>query len=213
MGKNFIFDLDGVILDTEVQWKIMWFDFLNNNGWPFTEEDYQRFPGGNWPIFYQELTKIFPNFYGSLEEMLVAYRAYFKDYKIDYVGLAFPHVKDLVVALKERGYRLVIASSSNYEHIKNVTEALEITEYFEFFVSGYDFQQSKPHPQIYLYTASRLQVQSDDCWVLEDSTYGIMSAKSAGMKVIGRRDERFGYDQSSADYLIDDLLEVLEIIE
>ncbi len=213
MTKDFIFDLDGVILDTEVQWKTMWFDFLNNNGFPFTEADYQRFPGGNWPIFYQELSKLYPGFYRSIDEMRAAYREYFKDYKIDYVALAFPHVKDLVCALKQRGYRLVIASSSNYQHIENVTSALAIKEYFAFFVSGYDFKQSKPHPEIYLYTATRLNSRPEDCWVLEDSTYGIMSAKAANMRVIARRDERFGYDQSSADYFVDDLLEVLEIVD
>ena len=58
----------------------------------------------------------------------------------------------------------------------------------------------------------RLKVEPSKCLVVEDSTYGIMAAKAAGAIVIGKKDERFGYDQSGADYLIKHLTEIVEII-
>ena len=208
-----MFDLDGVIVDTEVQWKKMWLDFLNAKNFPFTEADYGNFPGGNWHIFYRELSNMFPNFYGSYQEMIDNYFEYFADYKIDYHALAMPYLKEVLVELKRRDYVIVIASSSGYKHINEVLEELAITKYFDFVVSGYDFKESKPHPEIYLFTAEKLQEKPENCYVVEDSTYGIQSAVAAGMKVIGLKDERFGYDQSLADYLIDDLKGILEVVE
>lgn len=213
MEKIFIFDLDGVIVDTEGKWLEMWLDFLNNHGFPFTEADYARFPGGNWKIFYAELVKMYPNFYSSMEAMLEVYHEYFRDYKIDFTKIVFPHVQDLIIALHQRGYTLVIASSSPYQHIYEVCEMLDIKQYFSLFVSGYDFTESKPNPEIYNFIAKKLNVVPEECWVLEDSTYGIQAAKAANMRVIGRFDDRYGYDQSPSDYLVHDVIEVLEIVD
>ena len=68
-------------------------------------------------------------------------------------------------------------------------------------------------PEIYQYTMKKMKADPKKCLVVEDSTYGITAAKAAGAIVIGREDERFGYDQSGADYLIKRLTEIIKIIE
>ncbi|MCI8558606.1 MAG: HAD family phosphatase [Lachnospiraceae bacterium] len=68
-------------------------------------------------------------------------------------------------------------------------------------------------PEIYQYTMKKMKADPKKCLVVEDSTYGITAAKAAGAIVIGREDERFGYDQSGADYLIKRLTEIVKIIE
>jgi beta-phosphoglucomutase-like phosphatase (HAD superfamily) len=70
------------------------------------------------------------------------------------------------------------------------------------------FKQSKPHPEIYEHTVEMLGTTAGHCVAVEDSTYGIQSAVAAGLRVIAVRDERFGYDQTPADRLIDDLREL-----
>lgn len=213
MNKKIVFDLDGVIVDTEGQWRKMWMDFLNSHGYVFTEDDYVGFAGGNWPIYFKLLSNKYPEFYPDCDTMMKDYYAHFKDYKIDFTKLAMPYVREVVIELKKRGYTIAIASSSPSRHIHEVLEMLEISSCFDFYVSGYDFKKSKPDPEIYLFTADKLKEKPQDLWVVEDSTYGIAAAVAAGMKVIALKDERFDYDQSKADYLVDDLRGILEVVE
>ena len=80
-------------------------------------------------------------------------------------------------------------------------------------MSGKQFRESKPDPEIYLYTLSRLGLPKEDCLVVEDSVYGIQAAKAAGLKVVAVRDQRFSFDQSAADRLIDRVADLKEIFE
>jgi beta-phosphoglucomutase-like phosphatase (HAD superfamily) len=80
-------------------------------------------------------------------------------------------------------------------------------------VTGRDFKESKPNPEIYLYTAKQLGVSSDECVVLEDSTIGITAAKRAGMYTLAHRDLRFNFDQTLADHIFDDFLEAYVYIQ
>ena len=80
-------------------------------------------------------------------------------------------------------------------------------------VSGAEFKNSKPDPEIYRYTIKKLHATASECLVVEDSIYGIIAAKQAGAVVTAKKDERFGQDQSGADYMVDDLLQIEGIIE
>ena len=80
-------------------------------------------------------------------------------------------------------------------------------------MSGKQFRESKPDPEIYLYTLSRLGLPAEDCLVVEDSVYGIQAAKAAGLTVAAVRDQRFSFDQSAADYLIDRTADLENILE
>ena len=80
-------------------------------------------------------------------------------------------------------------------------------------MSGEMFKESKPDPEIYLYTLSKLGLAAEDCIVVEDSTYGICAAKAAGLKVAARRDTRFPFDQSGADYLLEETCRLKELVQ
>ena len=83
---------------------------------------------------------------------------------------------------------------------------------FDLIVSGKQFKQSKPNPEIYHYTANILGVREDECFVVEDSTVGIEAAYRAGMSIAGLKDDRFEFDQSKADYHIDHISDILKYL-
>lgn len=90
---------------------------------------------------------------------------------------------------------------------------LAILPLFEVIASGNDFRESKPNPEIYLHVAAELHAKPQQCTVIEDSTYGIQAAIRAGMRVLAKRDQRYGFDQSPAHALFDDLAEIPALLE
>lgn len=83
---------------------------------------------------------------------------------------------------------------------------------FDLIVSGKQFRQSKPNPEIYHYTAKTLGASEDECFVIEDSTVGIQAARRAGMTIAALLDDRFGFDQEAADFHIEKILQVLSLL-
>lgn len=132
--------------------------------------------------------------------------------KRDHRALLFPNLVELLQTLRGYGLKLAVASSARMEGILEVVEACEIADYFDVLLSGRDLQESKPNPEIYLLTLKKLGVEASEAYVIEDSPNGITAAKRAGITTIARRETRFPLDQSQADYFVDDLLEVLDII-
>ena len=109
--------------------------------------------------------------------------------------------------------KVACASSSSPEYIERALTECGIKEYFDLQVSGYDFEKSKPNPDIYLFCRDKFGLTSEECLVIEDSPYGIQAALSAGMPVLARRDTQFSMDQSKATKIIDSLNEVRDYIE
>lgn len=99
--------------------------------------------------------------------------------------IVVPYIIDLMKSLHTHGMKLLIASSSVSNSIKEVMESLHIKEYFNGYISGMQVANPKPSPDIFLAAAKQLQVTSDECIVIEDSTNGVNAAASAGMACIG----------------------------
>ena len=76
-------------------------------------------------------------------------------------------------------------------------------------VSGEMFRESKPNPEIYKFTLKKLGLEARECVAIEDSTYGIQAAKGAGITTFAKKDNRFHYNQSIADVVIDDLSQII----
>ena len=126
--------------------------------------------------------------------------------------VTYPYIRYILKKLKP-DYKLAIASSSSKELISKCLKECSIDSYFDLVVTGRDFKESKPNPEIYLYTAKQLGVSSDECVVLEDSTIGITAAKRAGMYTLAHRDLRFNIDQTLADHIFEDFLEAYDYIQ
>lgn len=211
MIKAVIFDMDGVIIDSEPVYYKRMMEFLESREHLFDDRELKKVVGSSskdtlrmiGEIIRQEIIE---------EEFTKEYEDFFQDRPIDYKEILYPEIRLLLRDLRAKGYRLALASSSSPDNISHVLNECELEEYFTVVLSGHDFKDSKPHPEIYLETAKQLNVKPEECMALEDSSYGIESAKSAGMTVVAREDDRFGFDQSKADYIFTDLRNIKNIL-
>ncbi len=120
---------------------------------------------------------------------------------------------ELVSGLKKSGFRLAIASSANDKKVQMELRELGIEGLFEKVVTGSDVSKGKPDPEIFLKAAKELGVKPENCAVVEDSSPGVQAAKDAGMFTIGFKSPNSpGQDLSVADIVINDLRLVIGII-
>ena len=131
---------------------------------------------------------------------------------LDYTATFRPQTAVLLPELKNHGLKLAVASSSGRELVCQVLEQTKIRQWFDVVVSGDQFQESKPNPEIYHYTASALGIPEKECLAVEDSTVGILAARNAGIPVAALIDERFSFEQWRADYQIQDLGNLLDLV-
>jgi HAD superfamily hydrolase (TIGR01509 family) len=130
----------------------------------------------------------------------------------------FPATQQVLEELRQMNppVRLGLATSSVGASARPFLDRHELTPYFEVIVTGEEVERGKPHPDIYLLAAEKLDVASDACLVIEDSLSGIAAAKAANMRVAAIPDTRFvdprQYERD-ADYLLDGLSEIPRLIQ
>jgi beta-phosphoglucomutase len=179
----FIFDMDGVIIDNH-QWHFeAWFEFGRRNGLNISQEEFSRYFGSTNhlvlkslfgdTISEQEITSM-----GNEKEAIYRelYRPFIKP--VDGLPLFLQNASD-------RGIPMALATSAPFENVKFTLEATGLERYFKVITDSSMVSRGKPDPQVYQVTAAKLGVQTSECIVFEDSVPGILSAKSAGMRVIG----------------------------
>lgn len=212
MIKAVIFDMDGVLVDSEPVYQEATINVLNSLNIKATKDDLLKLAGGSslhFNKFIQDVSK------GSIscEDFNKICDQYYLDNPVKYKEIMFPHVRETLDYLKDKGYILALASSSKEYEIENVLKRCDLKDYFKLIVSGEVFKESKPNPEIYLTCIKKLNLEAKECVAIEDSEYGIEAAKKAGLICIAKRDDRFNYDQSKADYFIDDHDEIKDILE
>lgn len=212
MIKAVIFDMDGVLVDSEPVYQEATINVLDSLNIKATQEDLLKLAGGSslhFNKFIQDVSK------GSIscEDFNKVCDQYYLDNPVKYEKIMFPHVRETLDYLKDKGYILALASSSKEYEIENVLKRCDLKDYFKLIISGEVFKESKPNPEIYLTCIKRLNLEAKECVAIEDSEYGIEAAKKAGLICIAKRDDRFNYDQSKADYFIDDHDEIKDILE
>lgn len=210
MTKAVIFDMDGVIIDSEPIYIQHDLEFARKRNPQVRLEDLFGMVGATKQDAWEVMEKAIHNGQ-SWQELRDEYRKHDVFQDVDYRAIFRPSVRGLLNRLKALGYRLALASSTHMELILRVLDENEIREFFEVVVSGEQFTKSKPHPEIYLHTARALKVEPEECLVLEDSTIGITAASRAGMKVAALIDDRFGFDRSLADFQVEKPEDILSL--
>ena len=178
--KSVIFDMDGVIVDSEYDHAIADIEALKRYGVMVDMDYVYRFVGTT--ITHMADTIIKENHMSvSREELIAAFEE--EKEKITATSGYRPveGTVELIHTLKERGHKLAIASSSTPVEIKKVTDFFHISDCFDEVVSGSYVKNPKPAPDIFLAGAKTLGVQPQECLVLEDSRQGIVAAFAAGM--------------------------------
>jgi len=209
MIKTVIFDMDGVIVDTEPVHHYAYNQHFEQLNIEVTPEMYASFTGNSTKNIFERL-KIQFNLAEEVNALVETKRNLFNDafdskkdlYLLDGVG-------DLIKDLYDNGMQLVLASSSATVTINRVFNRFGLHKYFTHIVSGEDFPKSKPHPAIFLRAAELANTPVENCIVIEDSTNGIMAAKAAGIYCIGYDSFHSKLqDYSLADVVITDFREL-----
>lgn len=208
MIKGIIFDMDGVIVDSEWQYQKRREAFMQQLGYSLEGIELQRFIGESFRSLW---TEVAPRVDISLEELEEKYESYKKSHPLDYQQALFKEVKPLIETLKKEGYRLALASSSTKADIERCLTETGLFPYFDVVLSGRDFPQTKPDPAVYEAAVQQLNLPKQALVVLEDSAVGIAAAKAAQLKVVAFQNPRYSLDQSQADAIITSHMDLLAI--
>ena len=209
MIKTVIFDMDGVIVDTEPVHHYAYNQHFEQLNIEVTPEMYASFTGNSTKNIFERL-KIQFNLDEDVATLVETKRNLFNDAFDNKEDLyLLDGVEDLIKDLYDNGMQLVLASSSATVTINRVFNRFALHKYFTHIVSGEDFPKSKPHPAIFLKAAELANTPVENCIVIEDSTNGIMAAKAAGIYCIGYDSFHSKLqDYSLADVVITDFREL-----
>lgn len=205
----FIFDMDGIIIDSEPVHSRAKMDTFAHFGIPFDEKDLVHYMGMNSHDGFQKILHDKGRTDISLQAMI--------DYKHSrYMEvLAKGDIKpiagtvDLIKRLHATGMPLALATSSWRPAMEIVLKRFDIAQYFSSVIAGDEVKTSKPDPTIYLLSAQKLGVAPADCAVLEDTKAGIQAAKSAGMYCIAYHNPNSGnQDLSQADWIVEQISDI-----
>ena len=178
-----IFDMDGVIIDSEPFWRQSMIEIFGHVGVHLTDEMCASTAGLRIDEVVEHWYKIYPWKQKAnqeiVEDIIDAVR-----FKITTKGAALPGLYELITLLKNNNIRIALASSSAKLLIEAVLSRLELRSAFEVIVSGEEVEYGKPHPIIFLEAAKRMRITPQECCVIEDSLNGIMAAKAARMYCI-----------------------------
>lgn len=212
--KAVIFDMDGVIVDTEAYYQREQRRFVNEMGLNVSDREILDLVGQSHQTFQRVLADWWSR--AGRELTLDAAEQTYRDWEAlhpcDYKAILNPGVADTIDELRSRGVRVALASSSPMDSILAVLEACNLSDKFELIVSGKDFHESKPNPAIYLYAIEKLDLDASECCCIEDSVPGIAAGKAAGLTVFAKREDRFGFSQDRADAIIDQIPDILGIV-
>lgn len=211
--KAFIFDMDGVITDSEP-----WHDealgiMLEKLGVPAERKSEPALGTGIGEFFAQ--LKRETGFKQNAETVTEEYFSAVSDLMRKNNVRECAHLKELLCFLKESGYILAVASSSAKSFVKNVLSYLGISEYFSVIVGGDEVPATKPEPYIYQKAVRLLGAKPENCFALEDSFNGSLSAKRAGVPCFGYRGTLSAQstDFSNCFFVANNLNEIAEYIK
>lgn len=212
--KGVLFDMDGVILDTEKLYTRFWCEAAQALGFPMTHEmalgmrslshevgerQLKAYLGEN--VNYQEVRS-------KRIELMTAF--------INQNGVELkPGIHELLDFLNENGLKKAVATSSPLDRTKEYLSQVGLVNAFDELVSGHMVEHGKPAPDIYLYAASKLGLKPEECLVLEDSPTGLLAAHRAGCIPVMVPDQDLPDDEvkSRVYAVVDVLLDVINVFK
>jgi beta-phosphoglucomutase len=204
--KGFIFDLDGVIVDTAKYHYLAWKKLADELGFEFTEEQNEMFKGVSRKRCLEILLDL-----GNIEASQEQFDKWMIEKNEDYLSYIdkmdekeiLPKVKKVLKYLKKKEQPIALGSAS--KNAQPILEKVGLLPYFKSIVDGNSVSKAKPDPEVFLIAANDLKIKPEECIVFEDSVAGIQAANIANMISIGIGDKKVLHE---ADYIFKDFSEM-----
>ena len=185
MLKAIIFDMDGVIVNSEPLHRKAYFNMFEEFNLNVSNRLYESFTGKSTSSICKELCEIF-DLSISHEKLMFSKRKHFKtifdnDPEFQMIDGALSLIKNYFF----NNLTLILASSASMTNINRVFKKFDLDKFFKVKISGADLKESKPNPEIFIKAAKLSGFNKSECIVIEDSTNGIIASKSAGIYCIG----------------------------
>ena len=211
--RAIIFDLDGVLADSEPWWNEIDKNLLAEYGVTYHGEYHRNVLGVSYRVAVEFYRKTF-GLSVPTEELMCRRGKIAAEFFAKQVGL-FPSTRAVVKELHRMNLRLAVATSSVSASARPFLDRHQLTAFFDVIVTGDEIERGKPHPDIYLCAAEKLSANADGCLVIEDALPGIAAAKAAKMRIAAIPDTRFvdgrRYEKQ-ADYVLRDLSEIPPLV-
>jgi len=208
-----IFDLDGILADSEPWWNEIDSKLLAEYGVIYRGEYHREVLGVSYRLAVEFYKKAF-GLSASIEELMRRRGEIATEFFANRVGL-FPSTKRTLERLRDMKVRLAIATSSVSASARPFLDRHGLTPFFDGIVTGDEIERGKPDPDIYLRAAKKLGIGADACLVIEDALSGVAAGKAAGMRVAAIPDRRFvdarDYEKE-ADYVLGNLSEIPALV-
>ena len=213
--KAVLFDMDGLMVDTESLATEAFIHSAKKQGYDMTKEETLLVLGFTTKSIYEFWENYFKNSDVSGKQLVDDHYKYIENILFTTGPRKMPYIEELLKYLKESNYKVAVASSSNMDHIINNMEKTGLKKYIDKFASGAEVENGKPAPDVFLLAAKRLGVKPENCLVLEDSKSGVIAGSSAGAKVIMVPD-MFSPDEECKERtyrIVGNLGEVISVLE
>lgn len=209
MLKAVLFDMDGVIVDTEPLHRKAYFKMFEDVNVKVSDALYNSFTGQSTINICKRLCDEF-NLAMEPNELVQIKRNHFKLlFDTDDSLQLLEGVRDLIQDYVANGMTLVLASSASMPNINRIFDRFDLNQYFKAKVSGADLQQSKPHPEIFEKAARLAGFERNECLVIEDATNGIKAANAAGIYCVAYKSQHSkNQDYSLADKVVSNFDEI-----
>jgi len=213
MIRAVIFDMDGVIVDSEPIHIEAEKQTLLKHGVKITTEELRTYTGTTAEFEFNDLFQRY--------ELDTTAKTLFDEKEVIMFRLLEQRTEptkgviDLIKKLKQQGFKLGVATSGHRKLAHYYLRKLGLETFFDTVVCAEDITRSKPDPEIFLKAAQRLGVEPSECVVIEDAKFGVEAAKKAGMKAVGYRNPSSGnQDLSKADWITSDFtkLDIQELL-
>lgn len=179
--KGAIFDMDGLLFDTEKIYQQTWNEIAEEKGIHLPKEFVQAISGTNG----RTMCRVIESYYGVSDGRQIQSDCMERmKKKLDMHVPKKVGVDEILQFFKENNVHLAVASSSAKSQIENNLEIARIKFYFEKIVSGTEVEEGKPEPDIFLLAAEKIGCKPEECYVFEDSSNGIQAGYRAGCKAI-----------------------------
>lgn len=214
MIKAIIFDMDGLMIDSERVTFECYQEILKGMNLTMDEEFYKTLLGKPLKGIYQRFYDVYGNDFPIEDVIKDVHALMAKRFETEGVPIK-TGLKSLLEYLKENNYKTIVATSSNRDRVDTILSQAQITDYFDDSICGDEVTKGKPNPEVFLKSCQKLGVNVDEAIVLEDSEAGIQASYDAGIKVICIPDMKYPEKQYEEKTLkiLKDLNDVTEYLK